>query len=130
MSALSAGTLSDLPALAYGGALTRERLGQLVTVVIGVAQKGDAVAGSILEEAASELASAVRSCARKLDFLGGSYPLIFSGGLFKGFPPLVEMIVGKVELEGAIPLRLSRDPAEGALLMGLDLYRSLQGRRA
>jgi N-acetylglucosamine kinase-like BadF-type ATPase len=127
-SVLTVRSLSDLPALAYGGGLTRERLGELAPTVIGVAQTGDAVALDILEEASTELASAARSVVRQIDFEGSPYPLIFSGGLFKGLPSLVETVTKKAGLTGAIPYLLTRDPSEGALLMALDLYRSRRGR--
>lgn len=128
--ALSVTSLPDLPAMAYGGGLTRERLGELAPTVIGVAQQGDAVAAGILEEASFELASAARSVVRQLDFGDAPYPLIFSGGLFKGLPSLVESIAQKAALHGAIPCRLKHEPAEGALSMALDLYRSRKAARS
>ena len=122
--ALSVTALTELPALAYGGGLTRERLAELAPVVIRVAHSGDAVATAILEEAATELASAARSVARQLDFQGQPFPLIFSGGLFAGLPSLADAVAGKAGLQGAVPMRLEREPAEGALVMALDLFRS------
>lgn len=127
-SVLTVGSLSDLPAMAYGGGLTRERLAELAPTVIAVAQNGDRVAQGILEEASTELASAARSVVRQLDFAGAPYPLIFSGGLFKGLPGLVDAVSRKARLEGAVPYRLAREPAEGALDLALDLYRSRRGR--
>lgn len=121
---LTVTALTDLPAMAYGGGLTRERLAELAPTVIGVAQTGDLVATHILDEASAELASAARSVARQLDFEGAPYPLIFSGGLFTGLPALVDTVARKAALQGAIPCRLKRDPAEGALSMALDLYRA------
>ncbi len=123
-SVLTVSALSDLPAMAYGGGLTRERMAELAPTVIGVAQTGDAVAARILDEAATELASAARSVARQLSFDGAPYPLIFSGGLFGGMSGLVDTVAKRAALEGAIPCRLKRDPAEGALSMALDLYRA------
>ncbi len=121
--ALKIASLQDLPALAYGGGLTRERLSELAITVIAVAQSGDAVATGILEEASEELARTARAVVRQLDFKG-PFPLIFSGGLFTGLPSLVEVVARKAALEDARPLRLNRDPAEGALSMALDLYRA------
>jgi N-acetylglucosamine kinase-like BadF-type ATPase len=126
---LTVTSLSDLPAMAYGGGLTRERLAELAPTVVGVAQTGDAVASRILEEASAELASAARSVVRQPDYGGAPYPLIFSGGLFVGLPSLVDAIARKAALHGAIPCRLKRDPAEGALSMALDLYRSRKSGR-
>jgi N-acetylglucosamine kinase-like BadF-type ATPase len=122
--------LSELPALAYGGGLTREKLAELAPTVIGAASDGDAVASAILEEAAIELASAARSVKRQLDFRGEPYPLIFSGGLFVGHAPLAESVSRRADLEGAVPTLLTRDPAQGALSMALDLYRTRQGAQA
>lgn len=123
-SVLTVGSLSDLPAMAYGGGLTRERLGELAPTVIGVAQAGDPVAVRIVEEATSELASAAQSVVRRLDFGGEPYPLILSGGLFTGLPALADAVAKKAALKGAIPSRLMRDPAEGALTMAMELFRS------
>ena len=128
-SVLSVSALSDLPAMAYGGGLTRERMAELAPTVIAVAQTGDAVAASLLDEAASELASTARSVARQLTFDGTPYPLIFSGGLFGGMSGLVDTVAKRAALEGAIPCRLKRDPAEGALAMALDLYRARRAAR-
>ncbi len=127
-SVLTVTSLSDLPAMAYGGGLTRERFSELAPTVIGVARTGDAVAQGILDEASTELASAARSVVRHLDFKGAPYPLILSGGLFTGLPSLAGEVARKAALEGAIPHRLTRDPAEGALAMAMDLYRSRRGR--
>jgi N-acetylglucosamine kinase-like BadF-type ATPase len=120
--------LSELPAMAYGGGLTRERLSELAPTVIAVAQAGDRVAQAILDEASTELASAARSVVGQIDFEGAPYPLIFSGGLFVGLPSLVDAVAKKAALPGAIPHRLTRDPAEGALAMAMDLYRSRRNR--
>ncbi|MEO8502158.1 MAG: BadF/BadG/BcrA/BcrD ATPase family protein [Vicinamibacteria bacterium] len=129
-SLLTVASLSDLPAMAYGGGLTRERLAELAPTVIGVAQTGDAVAARILDEASAELASAACSVVRQLDYGGLPYPLLFSGGLFTGMPSLVDIIAKKAALQGAIPRRLQRDPAEGALTMAMDLYRSRRAARS
>lgn len=128
-ASLNITSLSDLPPLAYGGVLTRERLAELATTVIAVATAGDRVASRILEEASDELASAARAVAQKLDFNGQPFPLIFSGGLFKGLPGLVEAIAKKAALDDAEPVLLERDPAEGALSMAHDLYQRMKASR-
>jgi len=128
--ALSVGALSELPAMAYGGALTRERMAELAPVVIRVAEGGDEVARTILEEASTELASTAKSVVRRLDFRGAPYPLIFSGGLFVGVQALAEAVTRKAGLENAVPTILTRSPAEGALSMALDLYKTRQAGRA
>jgi N-acetylglucosamine kinase-like BadF-type ATPase len=123
-STLTVTSLSDLPPMAYGGGLTRERMAELAPTVVGVAQQGDAVAGRILDEACAELAGAARSVVGQLDFKGAPYPLIFAGGLFMGVPALVDTVAKKAALPGAIPCPLQREPAEGALFMALDLFRA------
>ena len=128
-SILSVNTLSDLVPLAYGGGLVRERLAELAPAVVGVANSGDPVAAGLVEETASELASAARSVARQLDFGATPYPLVFSGGLFTAFPALVDKVTAAAALQGAIPCRLKRDPAEGALTMALELYRARRDGR-
>ena len=125
-SALAIHSLSDLPALAYGGGLNREKLAELAPVAIAAAHEGDAVAVRILDEASTELASAARAVVRQLDFAGAPFPILFSGGLFAGLPSLVDIIAKKVGIQDAVPRRVERDPAEGALSMALDLYRSRQ----
>ena len=129
-SVLTVTALSDLPPMAYGGGLTRERLAELTPTVISVAQTGDTVATRIIEEASSELASNAQSVVRQLDYEGAPFPLIFSGGLFTGLPTLVDVVAKKAGIPGAIPCKLKRDPAEGALSMALDLYRSRRSARS
>lgn len=128
--ALAITSLSELPALAYGGSLTRERFASLTPLVARIAQAGDAVATSILEEAATELALTARSVARRLDFSGQPFPLIFSGGLFTGMPGFVEAVAAKAAIADACPVPLTREPAEGALAMALDLFRSRKAARS
>lgn len=127
--ALSVGSLSDLPAMAYGGGLTRERLAELTPTVIRVAQAGDAVASRILDDAAVELASTARAVVRQLNFEDAPYPLVLSGGLFTGLPSFADLVARKADLKDATPVLLTRDPAEGALKMALDLYRSRKAQR-
>jgi len=129
-SVLTVTALSDLPPMAYGGGLTRERLAELTPTVISVAHTGDPVATRIIEEASTELASNARSVVRQLDYEGAPFPLIFSGGLFTGLPALVDVVAKKAGIAGAIPCKLKRDPAEGALSMALDLYRSRRNARS
>ena len=129
-SVLTVTALSDLPPMAYGGGLTRERLAELTPTVISVAHTGDPVATRIIEEASTELASNARSVVRQLDYEGAPFPLIFSGGLFTGLPALVDVVAKKASIAGAIPCKLKRDPAEGALSMALDLYRSRRNARS
>jgi glucosamine kinase len=127
---LAVTSLSELPALAYGGSLTRERFASLTPIVVQVAHDGDPEARAILETAAEELALIARSVARRLDFSARPFPLIFSGGLFTGIPGFAEAVAGRAGIPDAQPRLLDREPAEGALAMALDLFRSRKAARA
>mgnify|MGYP000846872595 FL=1 len=116
--------LSEFPALAYGGGLTRERFAALAPLVARLAQAGDAEAAGILETGARELAAAARSVAGRLTFGPSGFPLILSGGLFAGLPWYAEAVASLASLPGATPVRLEREPSDGALAMALDLHRS------
>ena len=91
---------------------------------------GDPEARAILETAAEELALIARSVARRLDFSARPFPLIFSGGLFTGIPGFAEAVAGRAGIPDAQPRLLDREPAEGALAMALDLFRSRKAARA
>lgn len=127
--ALAVTSLSELPALAYGGSLTRERFASLTPLVAQVAHDGDPEARAILETAAAELALIARSVTRRLDFSSRPFPLVFSGGLFTGIPGFAEAVAAKADIPDAQPRRLDREPAEGALAMALDLHRSRKAAR-
>lgn len=124
--ALAIRSLQDLPGLAYGQGLTREKIAQLAPEALAAWQDGDRVACRIVDEAASELAIAASSVVHQLHFSAAPFPLIFAGGLFVGAPSLADVIVRKAAIPGAAPRTLDRDPAEGALLMALDLHRARQ----
>lgn len=128
--ALKVTALSELPPMTYGGTLTREKMAELAPTVIAVALAGDPIAMRLVEEASDELAAIARSVARQLDFGAAPFPLIFSGGLFTGLPTLADVITQKAGIAGAVPTRLERSPAEGALAMALDLYRSRKAARS
>ena len=121
---------SDLPPMAYGGSLTRERFAELAPVVVEVARGGDPMAMRIIDEASTELASAARSVVRQLDFEGQPFPLIFSGGFVKHLDGFAEEVSRKAAIPNAVPMLLPREPAEGALAMALDLYRERKGARS
>jgi N-acetylglucosamine kinase-like BadF-type ATPase len=84
-------------------------------------EEGDAVAGEILDRAASELAAAAASVVTRLGMRGDIFPTILSGGMFKGIPSLVTSVA--THLAEVAPRsevrRLEIEPANGAVTLAI-----------
>ena len=119
---------SDLIRWAYTD-LSWERFAQLAPLASQWAQRGDDVASTILEQAASALATATNAVIDRLHLEDTNFPLVVAGGnLTRG--PLAEMVGHKVQ-------RLAVDadlvyppvpPAMGAALLALNTIRETQRR--
>jgi N-acetylglucosamine kinase-like BadF-type ATPase len=111
----------DLIAQVYQGALRPAAIASLAQCVQGAFNNGDAVAIGILRGAADYLESAALSVARRLDMIGGEFPFVLSGGIFRAVPWLDE------ELRRRLPLAsprahvrlLTDEPAAGAVRLAL-----------
>jgi N-acetylglucosamine kinase-like BadF-type ATPase len=119
---LEAPSASDLVPIVYGGAFSRERLAELAPVVSECAARGDGAAQTILDRAARELALAARAVTRSLA-LSPPFPVVLSGGFLLRAPGLAERFAQHLELPGALPHRLEREPAEGALALAFEMAR-------
>ncbi|NLC32390.1 MAG: hypothetical protein GX781_03735 [Clostridiales bacterium] len=64
----------------------------LAPVVIEAGQKGDAIAGGIIEEAAQRLAAMATALVRQLDMGQRAYPLVFAGGLLLNNPNIRQRV--------------------------------------
>jgi N-acetylglucosamine kinase-like BadF-type ATPase len=101
--------------------MPRLRIAALGAVVQRARDKGDAVAGRILEQAADELALGARSVAFRLDMRGDPFICVLAGGVFRAVPWLVDALSRR--LRGLAPradVRLLEDePAVGAVRLAL-----------
>lgn len=104
----------------YDPDLSRYRVAGLASLVEEAAAEGDRAADKLLDQAASHLASAARSVARQLVFAEG-YPLVLSGGVFKGCPSLYDRLEAKLDLPQAQVTRLAVEPATGAVTLALEM---------
>jgi N-acetylglucosamine kinase-like BadF-type ATPase len=97
----------------------RSRVAQLASLVQMAADEGDAAAEALLAQAAEHLVLAAQATARQLDFGGARYPMVLSGGAFKACPSLVERFERGIELADAEVVRLTVEPAMGAVALAL-----------
>jgi N-acetylmuramic acid 6-phosphate etherase len=89
-------------------------------VVLRTAEDGDAVAETIVRDAAHELAAAVEAAVRKLD-MGNTFPLALAGGLLVESAPFRAQFLTAVGDRGLIasPVGLVTEPAEGAVRLAV-----------
>ncbi len=106
--------LYDLIPLVHGGPLDRAALAALATVVLDAAAEGDAVALTIVEEQAEQLA---RTALAAISTLGISrFPLALAGGLLLANADYRERVLERIRQHAQpAPITLVREPAEGAL---------------
>jgi glucosamine kinase len=105
----------------YDRGLQRHTIAGLAGVVQRAMEAGDAVAGEILDRAATELAAAAASVVTRLGMRGDVFPTILAGGMFKGIPSLVTSVttrLAEVAPRSEI-LRLEVEPANGAITLAL-----------
>lgn len=102
----------------YGADDPRATIASLAPVVVKAAERGDAVAGEILDAAACELAEMVASVARRLDFVQGSFPLCLAGRLLVDPSPLrVPLAARMASLDFEPTITVVRQPVAGAVLL-------------
>ena len=107
----------------HAGRLAEDRLSELAPVVFEAAGAGDAVAGSILERQADEVAAMSTAAIRRLGMRDLEVPVVLGGGVFRNrYPPFLARIAAGVEAVAprAIVTILSAPPVVGAALLGLD----------
>jgi N-acetylglucosamine kinase len=94
----------------------------MAPVVMEAAEAGDAVAGRIVANAASELALAAQVVILELGLQDESFPVVLSGGIFTSSPQIFEQVKQAIIdlAPGAQVLLPAHEPAFGAALMALD----------
>jgi N-acetylglucosamine kinase-like BadF-type ATPase len=107
----------------YFERLSERRLSELAPLVFDAAAAGDAVARSIVDRLADELAGMARALIRRLR-LGRLDPeVVLAGGVFRtgepGFHARLEAGI-RAAAPRAVPVRLTAPPVLGAALIGLD----------
>ena len=107
----------------YTGRLDEDRVGELAPVVFATAAGGDAVARSIVDRLADELATMAAALARRAHLVRREPEVVLAGSVFRTedvafHDRLRERIA--VAIPGARVGRLSAPPVTGAALIGLD----------
>jgi N-acetylglucosamine kinase-like BadF-type ATPase len=105
----------------YDRGLQRHAITGLAGVVQRAMEAGDAVAGEILDRAATELAAAASSVVARLGMRGDVFPTVLAGGIFKGIPSLVTNVTTRLaEVAPRSEVRrLEIEPANGAVTLAL-----------
>ena len=114
-------TPADLVHAIYVRGLHRYAIASIAPVVQRAADLGDAVATDIITRAAGELSSAAASGIARLGMRGDVFPLVLSGGVFRGVPSLVDLVAARI-VEVAPRTsenRLEDEPARGAVALAL-----------
>jgi N-acetylglucosamine kinase-like BadF-type ATPase len=122
LEALGIKTTDELVPLMYEHHLPRTAVAGLAGRVERARAQGDGVASDLLSRAAHELALAAQAVARKLRF-ERPYPVVLAGGVFQACPSLGRLVTDRLELPLARPSVLTREPAEGAVALAVDLLR-------
>jgi N-acetylmuramic acid 6-phosphate etherase len=112
---------SDLIPTIYGGGWDRARLATLAPLVMEAATT-DEVARDIVADAATELALAAATVARKLGMTDRPLPLAVTGGVVLANASYREQIVAALKAMGidADPVTAVTEPAEGAVRIALN----------
>ena len=121
---LGVASVAELIPRVYEKGLPKPRIAALASLVQAAHDQGDAVAGTLIEDAGRELGLAARSVARQLQLGDEPYPVVLAGGVFKGCPSVVDSLTRQLELPAARPSLLIVEPARGAVSLALDLLRS------
>jgi N-acetylglucosamine kinase len=105
----------------YTRGIHRYAIASIASIVQRAAERGDAVAGNIVERAADELAAAAASVIRRLDMRGEAFPIVLVGGVFRGLPSLVGKVALRLaEIAPRSDVRqLTVEPALGAVTLAL-----------
>jgi glucosamine kinase len=101
--------------------LHRHAISRLTAVVQEAAQEGDAVASQILSRAGAELTAAAASVVARLGMRGDEFPIVLSGGIFRGIPLLTRDVITRLkEVAPRAEVRvLQVEPAVGAVRLAL-----------
>ena len=101
---------SDLPAGLSAPTTTRAAIAAFAADVVAAAAAGDAVAGGILDEAATLLCQQAVTVGRRLGVTGGGYPLRLAGGLLCHAPAMQERLRDRLAAAGLSPATVACVP--------------------
>lgn len=121
LAALELQSVPELVPLLYERGLSRQRIAALAPVVEQASAGSDAVAEAILAAAAGELALGARAVAARLGLGPDPFKVVLAGGAFRACPSLERRLREGLGLPGAEPVRLTAEPALGAVALALDL---------
>lgn len=124
MARLKAVSPTELVTAVHLAGRDRRYLASLAIEVIRAAEiDGDAVATSLLDTAAADLAEMVSSAAEKAGLSGRPFPLAVTGGLALNAPTVREKLVEKLRAAGLSPDPVSTvtEPVRGAVLRAWSL---------
>jgi N-acetylglucosamine kinase len=123
------GNPTELIHAVYAGGLHRNAIAGVAAVVQRAADEGDAVAADIVTRAGVELSAAAASVIGRLEMRGDQFPILLSGGVFRGVPSLVSQVATRlVEVAPRSEVRLLKvEPAAGAVTLA---RAAAEGRRA
>jgi N-acetylglucosamine kinase-like BadF-type ATPase len=125
LQALGAKAPQEMVERVYAAEMTRERLAGLCTFVFDAAP-GDAVARTIIENAAEQLAEMVSALCHRLGMRGGEYPLALAGGVILNQPLLRCQLSERLERKRLKPgsICLVAEPVRGALMLARSIART------
>lgn len=115
------GSPTELIHAIYDRGMQRLAVARIASVVQQAVERGDAVAGEIVDRATTELVAAAAAVTQRLEMRGDAFPMILSGGMFRGIPALAtQVIAGLSEVAPRSDVRLLNvEPAIGAVQMAL-----------
>jgi N-acetylglucosamine kinase-like BadF-type ATPase len=123
----------DVTRAMYDGRMSQRRLSELAPVVFRAAADGDAVARSIVDRLADELAVMAIAIARQLRVARREVDVVLTGGVFRTTEPGFYARLGE-RIAGGLPQarvhRLTARPVLGSALLGLDALGVARGGRA
>ncbi|MBI5305235.1 MAG: hypothetical protein HY868_24100 [Chloroflexi bacterium] len=113
----------DLIARVYRSGLKNADIAALASVVVRVADEGDAVAHKLIDDAGASLAIAIGAVARSLQIERVAIPLALTGGLLLDAPGVRERLFASARERGFnfAPVTLVHDPVLGAVRLALEL---------
>jgi len=113
----------DVTRAYYDGRLDEARIGDLAPAVFATAAGGDAIARSIVDRLADELAVMAAALARRTSLTRRDPEVVLAGGIFKTDDAAFHVALAE-RIHAAIPnariVRLAAPPVLGAALIGLD----------
>jgi N-acetylglucosamine kinase-like BadF-type ATPase len=119
---LGISSMAELISLVYERSMPKEEIASLAALVEAARARGDAEAQRILGHAAGELCLGARAVADKLG-LAEPFGVVLAGGVFKAAPTLADSMALRLDLPLARLVSLEREPAQGAVLLALDLLK-------